>query len=123
MTEAPLIGHIGEQPMQSVAVGVWAAYALKSMEALSQRIVLRTHLSGLAQDEIKAYIKHQLDAAGYAGDLFSDDVVHEIFQQARGLPRLINTLCYQCLFEIYLQNKNFVDMPTLEKVLCDLDSL
>ena len=97
--------------------------ALKSMEALSQRIVLRAHLSGLAQDEIKPYVKHQIDAVGYTNELFSDDVINEIFHQARGLPRLINTLCYQCLFEIYLQNKNFVDVPTLEKVLCDFDGL
>jgi type II secretory pathway predicted ATPase ExeA len=97
--------------------------ALKSMQALNQRIVLRAHLSGLAQDEVKAYVKHQLDAAGHAGDIFSDDVISEIFQQARGLPRLINTLCYQCLFEIYTQNKDFVDVATLEKVLCDFDSL
>ena len=97
--------------------------ALKSMQALSQRIVVRFHLCGLVQDEVKAYINHQLDAVGYAGDLFSDDVINEIFHQARGLPRLINTLCYQCLFEIYMQNKNSVDVPTLEKVLCDYDAL
>jgi len=97
--------------------------ALKSMQALNQRIVLRAHLAGLAQDEVKAYVKHQLNTAGYAGDLFSDEVISEIFQQARGLPRLINTLCYQCLFESYTQNNSFVDMPTLEKVLCDFDGL
>jgi type II secretory pathway predicted ATPase ExeA len=97
--------------------------ALKSMQALSQRIVVRFHLCGIAQDEVKPYINHQLDAVGYVGDLFSDDVISEIFHQARGLPRLINTLCYQCLFEIYTQNKSFVDAPTLEKVLCDFDSL
>lgn len=91
---------------------------LKSLEAFNQRITLRFHLSGLASDEVKPYIQHQLEIAGRTDALFTDDVIAEIYQQARGLPRLINTLCYQCLFEIYLQGKNIVDIPTMEKILC-----
>jgi type II secretory pathway predicted ATPase ExeA len=94
---------------------------LKSLEAVNQRITLRYHLSGLDQDEVKPYIKHQLEMSGRTDELFTDDVIAEIYQQARGLPRLINTLCYQCLFEIYLQGKNIVDIPTIEKVLCNYE--
>lgn len=94
---------------------------LKSLEAFKQRITLRFHLSGLAQDEVKPYIKHQLEIVGRTDELFTDDVIAEIYHQAKGLPRLINTLCYQCLFEIYLQSKNIVDIPTIEKVLCNYE--
>lgn len=91
---------------------------LKSLEAFNQRITLRFHLSPLEHDEVKPYIKHQLEIAGRTDELFTDDVIAEIYHQARGLPRLINTLCYQCLLEIYLQDKNIVDLPTIEKILC-----
>lgn len=94
---------------------------LKALQAFHQRITLRFHLSGLSSDEIKPYIQHQLEIAGRTDALFTDEVIAEIYQQAQGLPRLINTLCYQCLFEIYLQRKNIVDMPTLEKVLLDYE--
>jgi len=96
---------------------------LKALEAFNQRLVLRAHLIGLSQEEAKAYVQHHLEVAGRTAALFTDDVIAEIYQQAKGLPRLINTLCYECLWEIYEQNKNLVDMPTLEKVLCRLDDV
>lgn len=96
---------------------------LKALEAFNQRLVLRAHLVGLSQEEARAYVQHHLEVAGRTAALFTDDVIAEIYQQAKGLPRLINTLCYECLWEIYEQNKNLVDMPTLEKVLCRLDGV
>jgi len=90
---------------------------LHSMKALSQRTAFRYHLSGLDKDEAKPYITHHLAVAGRTDSLFSDDVIKEIFQQAKGIPRLINNLCYACLIDIYHNNKNIVDMPTLEKIL------
>ena len=59
--------------------------------------------------------------AGRSDTLFSDDVIEDIFQQAKGIPRVINNLCYACLIEIYHTNKNIVDTPTLEKVLLQWD--
>ncbi|MDW7679121.1 MAG: AAA family ATPase [bacterium] len=90
---------------------------LHSMKALSQRTNFRYHLSGLDKNEAKAYITHHLSVAGRTDPLFSDDVIEDIFQQAKGIPRVINNLCYACLIDIYHTNKNIVDMPTLEKVL------
>jgi type II secretory pathway predicted ATPase ExeA len=95
---------------------------LQALEAFRQRLTLRIHLTGLAQGEAVAYVKHQLEIAGRTDTLFSDDVITEIYQQAKGIPRLINTLCYDCLLDIYHQQKNVADMPTLEKVLCQYDN-
>jgi type II secretory pathway predicted ATPase ExeA len=95
---------------------------LKALEAFRQRLTLRVHLTGLAQSEAAAYVKHQLEMAGRTDTLFTDDVIAEIYQQAKGIPRLINTLCYECLLDIYQRQKNVVDMPTLEKVLCQYDN-
>jgi type II secretory pathway predicted ATPase ExeA len=95
---------------------------LKSLEAFNQRITFRVHLTGLEQDEVKDFIKHQLETAGRTDELFSDDAIAEIFQQARGLPRIINNLCYQALFDIYTLQKNIVDMPTIEKIMSEFQT-
>jgi len=94
---------------------------LNSMKALSQRINCHYHLTGLDSDETKAYILHHLAVAGRADAIFSDEVNSEIFQQAKGIPRVINKLCYDCLNQIYRENKNIVDLPTLDKVLLQWD--
>jgi len=96
---------------------------LHSMKALSQRTNFRYHLSGLDKNEAKPYIIHHLSVAGRTDTLFSDDVIEEIFQQAKGIPRIINNLCYACLIDIYHSNKNIVDMPTLEKVILQWDGI
>ena len=90
---------------------------LHSMQALWQRTPFRYHLTGLNNSEAKAYISHHLAIAGRTDPLFSDDVIQEIFQQAKGIPRVINNLCYACLSHIFQQHKNMVDIPTLENVL------
>ncbi len=90
---------------------------LGSLQAFNQRIILRATLAGIDHDEAKPYIASQLEAAGRVDPIFSENVVEEIFQQARGLPRLINTLCRECLFDIARQNKQIVDGPVLEKIL------
>lgn len=90
---------------------------LNSMKALFQRINFRYHITGLDTSEVAPYISHHLNIAGRSDPLFSDDVVQEIFQQAKGIPRVLNNLCYDCLIEIHRQNKNVVDTATLESVL------
>jgi len=94
---------------------------LQSLQALAQRTTVRYHLSGLDKAEAKPYISHHLAIAGRTDVLFSDEVIEEIFQQAKGIPRVINNLCYACLLEIYQQNKSIVDTPTLERVLIQWD--
>jgi len=96
---------------------------LKALAAFSQRLTLRAHLTGLQQNEAKEYIQHHLAIAGRTDPIFTDDVISEIYQQAKGLPRLINTLCYDCLWETYELQKSLVDLPTLERVLCRYDEM
>lgn len=48
-----------------------------------------THLTALSQQEAHQYVKHHIEVAGRTQALFSDDVISEIYQHAKGLPRLI----------------------------------
>jgi type II secretory pathway predicted ATPase ExeA len=111
---------VSQTPLNLIVLGqpdVNKTIRLHSMKALSQRTNFRYHLSGLDKNEAKPYITHHLSVAGRTDTLFSDDVIEEIFQQAKGIPRVINNLCYACLIDIYQNNNNIVDTPTLEKVL------
>jgi len=113
-----------QTPLNLVLLGqsdVNKTIRLQSMQALAQRTTFRYHLSGLDKAEAKPYIAHHLAIAGRTDPLFSDEVIEEIFQQAKGIPRVMNNLCYACLAEIYQQNKSIVDTPTLEKVLLQWD--
>ncbi len=90
---------------------------LHSLKALFQRINFRYHVTGLEASEAASYINHHLKVAGRVDSIFSDDVVQEIYQQAKGIPRVINNLCYDCLLEIHREGKNVVDTATLERVM------
>jgi general secretion pathway protein A len=90
---------------------------LHSLKALFQRINFRYHITGLEAGEAQHYITHHLKVAGRTDPIFSDDAVGEIYQQAKGIPRVINNLCYDCLIDIYRAGKNVVDTATLEQVL------
>jgi len=109
-----------QSPLNLILLGqadVNKTIRLHSMQALYQRTAFRYHVSGLNKSEAKAYITHHLALAGRTDPLFTDDVIDDIFQQAKGIPRVINNLCYACLADIYQQQKNIVDVPTLERVL------
>lgn len=90
---------------------------LNSMKAMNQRINCRFHLTGLDHTEAKEYITHHLAVAGRTDALFSDNVINEIYQHAKGIPRVINNLCYEALMAIHQQGINIVDVPTIETVL------
>lgn len=94
---------------------------LNSMKALLQRINCRYHLTGLETNEISEYVTHHLQIAGRSDCLFPNEVITEIFQQAQGIPRVINKLAYDCLLEIFQQNKNLVSQDILETVLVKWD--
>ncbi|MCP4651859.1 MAG: AAA family ATPase [Candidatus Omnitrophica bacterium] len=115
-----------QSPLNLILIGqpdVHKTIRLHSMLALSQRTNFRYHLSGLDKSEVKSYVAHHLELAGRTDQLFTDDVILEIFQHAKGIPRIINNLCYDCLLEICLLNKNIVDIPTLEKILIQCDNI
>jgi type II secretory pathway predicted ATPase ExeA len=70
---------------------------MAAYEALSQRIVVRYHLAGLAPEELCAYLAHLLRRAGTELPLFEPAAQHAIFQSTQGLPRKVNLLAHHAL--------------------------
>ena len=67
-------------------------------ESLAQRLVVRHHVDGLAEDEVEPYIRHRLHLAG-APDvvLFEANAVTAIAQASHGLPRRVNQIAHNAL--------------------------
>ncbi len=87
---------------------------------LAQRVAMRYHLQSLQEAETFEYIRHRLRIAGAGQDLFDTDAIAAIQRFSAGVPRLINTLCANCLFEAFLTNKHRVDTKTVSSVAGDL---
>ena len=71
--------------------------AMAVHESLSQRLVVRHHLTGLDRDELDAYLTHRLRLAGCEVPLFEPPAIEALFQSARGLPRLVNRIAHYAL--------------------------
>ena len=66
---------------------------------LAQRIDVRAQMTGLEADEVGPYLEHRLKLAGRRGDLFTEDAVQAFYGWTCGIPRLVNTLADNALFE------------------------
>ena len=90
-------------------------------EPLQQRVALRYRLSAMGLDSTAAYIRHRLQVAGGAErEIFRPEAVQLIHRYSRGIPRLINVICDNCLFEAYLIRKDHIDASVVEGVVADL---
>lgn len=87
---------------------------------LRQRVALKIRLQPLTQEATEAYIKHRLRLAGASRMPFSAEAVRAIHRYANGTPRLINTLCDNCLFEGFLGRFSLVTEKLVHQVAGDL---
>jgi type II secretory pathway predicted ATPase ExeA len=68
------------------------------MTQLRQRIAIQARLNALPAAEVVRYISHRLQVAGYKGtELFTPGALGLIADRSRGIPRLINNLCFSAL--------------------------
>jgi len=89
-------------------------------EPLAQRVAVKCRLESFNRDSTEGYINHRLRMAGAKTQLFTKDAIDLIHQYSRGIPRLINTICDNCLFEGYLLKKKAVDANLVKIIATDL---
>ena len=89
-------------------------------ESLSQRLVVRHHLTGLERDELDAYLTHRLRLAGCELPLFEPPAVEALFQGTRGLPQQINRIAHYALSAAALDNARTVNADHLQHALEEL---
>lgn len=83
---------------------------------LAQRVAVRYKLEPFNLESVEAYIKHRLRMAGSKKMLFTSQAVELIHTYSQGIPRLINTLCDNGLFEAALARRSVVDSTLVEQV-------
>lgn len=83
---------------------------------LAQRVAVRVELAPFDRVATEAYIKHRLRLAGAQRMLFTSDAINVIQTQSEGIPRVINTLCDNSLFEAFLQRSPRVTAALVDKV-------
>ncbi|GAB4536242.1 MAG: AAA family ATPase [Thermodesulfovibrionia bacterium] len=92
----------------------------KTYLPLRQRIGLFYHLNPLCDEEIREYIKHRLRLAGREAPLFSDDAIEAICKFSRGIPRNINNIASNSLFEAFGAGKEIIDRDIISDVANEL---
>lgn len=92
-------------------------------EPLAQRVAVKFHLKSMTVETTTSYIKHRLQIAGAKQMLYDNDVLPLIHRYAGGVPRLINTISDNCLFEAFLCKMKTVDSRTAHRVAGDLSLL
>ena len=96
--------------------------ARPQLAQLRQRISIVTHFPLLCGDEVEKYIQHRLRVAGYKGRrLFAPDALTLIAKYSRGVPRVINNLCFHALSLGYAKNRKRIEVTTLREVILDLN--
>lgn len=87
---------------------------------LAQRVAVRTRLGSFDRDATEAYLKHRLRLAGAQHMLFDAGAVDAIHRLGRGIPRVINTLADNALFEAFIARRSIVDAELMARVGEDL---
>jgi N-acetylmuramoyl-L-alanine amidase len=96
----------------------------KRQAQLLQRIAVVQHLEALSQEETAGYIRHRLKVAGHCGEsLFEPEALALVSDRSRGIPRIINKICYQALLEAHAQGRRTVSAEIVAKADRRLDVL
>ncbi len=90
-------------------------------EPLKQRVAVKFKLIGLDENVTRDYIKHRIHVAGCDEEIFSPDSVNAIHHYTGGVPRLINTVCDNAIFEGFLIKQKPVSKDIIDQVALSLD--
>jgi general secretion pathway protein A len=87
---------------------------------LVQRVAMKVSIRPLDANSSAAYIRHRLAVAGAKEPIFESEALNMVHAIAKGVPRLINTLCDNCLLEAFLVKRDRVNAALVQDVGRDL---
>jgi general secretion pathway protein A len=87
---------------------------------LAQRVAFKYTLTPLSTDATLEYINYRLQVAQCLESPFLDEALALIHKYSGGVPRLINTICDNALFEAYLRHAEKVTAEIVNNVAEDL---
>ncbi len=96
---------------------------LKLDAPLAQRVAFKYRLKPLSEDETCRYINHRLRVINCTSSPFLDQALPAVHKYAGGVPRLINTICDNALFEAYMRRADKIGPELVSDVAEDLGLL
>ncbi len=82
---------------------------LRSEVSLAQRVEIRVEIGSINLEQTAAYLQHRLTCAGGNAGLFGQDAIDALYAYTNGVPRMINTLADNSLFEGFLKQSRRID--------------
>lgn len=82
--------------------------ARNDLRQLAQRITGRYHLDPLVRSESIEYLRHRLQVAGAAGEIFKPSALKTVHNLAGGVPRLMNVIADRALLGAYSSERKLV---------------
>jgi general secretion pathway protein A len=93
---------------------------LEELKQLKQRIAVRAVISPLNREEALLYIQHRLKKASEKESIiFTQPALNEVVRNAKGIPRVINVLCDNCLISAFGYSKKKVGLGVVKEILRD----
>ncbi len=92
------------------------------LKQLRQRVSTIIRIDPFTPEETDAYIDWRLRAAGYQGQpIFTPDALDIISRVSKGIPRNINSLCFQALSIGFASDSRIITSEIMREVVADLD--
>ena len=91
-------------------------HRVAEISQLNQRIAVRAHLGSFTEEEMTSYIVARMGAATDRTYVFTKEAVTIIYEQSKGIGRLINAPCDQCLFAGAIERLSQVDHRLVQRV-------
>jgi general secretion pathway protein A len=88
-------------------------------EQILQRVNIAARLEPLNAKEAGQYIAHRIEAVGAEQNPFSPAAVRAIAVASQGVPRNINTICFNALTLAFADDKKIVDEACVAQVVKD----
>ena len=109
------LSHDGRKLLSLALFGLpELAELLKLDPPLAQRVEVRVEMTAMDWLESQAYVSHRLRLAGADHPVFAPDALEALFRFSGGIPRLLNTLADNSLFEGFLTETRPVNRPVVE---------
>jgi len=96
---------------------------LQRLSALDQRVVVRTALEPLPQEEVLPYLQRRLTVAGRQEGVFDAAAARTIWELSQGIPRRINQLCDLALLVGYVDDLKAIHSVEVEAAAEELMSV
>ncbi|HEY1754110.1 MAG TPA: AAA family ATPase [Bryobacteraceae bacterium] len=90
-------------------------------EQIRQRMNVVARLQKLSPEEVRDYMAHRLETVGASLSVFSREALEQIANASDGVPRNINTLCFNSLSVAYALNHRQVACEEVAEARRDLD--